>query len=119
MDIHDYAPSLRELMHHVLAWDHVSGDPAERGLSRAARAALIAELGGVAGSFDGAARASRWEAVRDFLRPNNATPDAQRERCEGRVLRGYEKLCERELPIHVSSMLLRHYSTIRRAGAGR
>lgn len=41
--------------------------------------------------------------------------EVERRRCERALLHAYERLCEVDAPLHLSSTLLRHYSTLKRA----
>ena len=118
MEISDFASPLRQLIDRFRAWDATAGDVPEgdeAGLSHAARTALLAELHGIAGDDGARPPGGPWKALRGLFGPRASDRGGQRAHCESALLRGYEQLCELDLPFHLSSVLLRHYSLIKRA----
>lgn len=118
MDISDLASPLNRLIHRFQSWDAALGgelDDAGEGLSRLERTALLDELLGLVADRSIGRESDTWRAVMGFFSARAATSMGERGRLEHSLLRAYEQLCELDLPFGVSSILLRHYSAIRRA----
>jgi hypothetical protein len=115
MEIADHAAALHQLIVRLRAWDEgLEGlDDDGAGLASAERAALLDELRALAG--EGSAAADPWQSLRSFFSPRGHSPAEERARREHALLCEYERLCERDLPFGVSSMLVRHHSAIKRA----
>jgi hypothetical protein len=113
------ASSWQELIIRFESWDESAAGvegPYDCGLSRAARASLLAELRGVAA---GPARLSPvpgpWERWVRHLPTWPSSPVDECSRRQRALLGSYERLCELDLPLDVSNLLIRQYSAIRRA----
>lgn len=111
----DLTAPMHDLVARLRAWDELADgarldDP---GLSARERRAMIDEVLALAGAPPRAA--TPWRSLLDLFAQRAADPREERLQREVSVLRGYEQLCERELPFDVSSVLLRHYSAIKRA----
>ncbi len=108
------APIVR-LIERFQAWHQTASDD-RTGLSSGERGALLNELLGLLEEHPrGARSADPWRLFAGLFSQRAATATEERARRERQVLRAYEQLCECELPFHVSSVLLRHYSVIKRA----
>lgn len=119
MEIAEFAPLLQQLIVRFQSWGEALGDTSESDdvrLSAAERKALLEELCSTVGEGDASAtpHSTSWRALIDFFSARSS-PDEERSRREHALLHNYERLCELDLPFHVSSMLLRHYSVIKRA----
>ncbi len=115
----DLSEPIVRLIERFEAWDQTlsdghAGDPT--GLSSHERGALLDELLLLLDAHPRGARpADPWRLFAGLFPQRAATLPAERARRELLVLRAYEQLCERDLPFEVSSVLLRHYSVIKRA----
>jgi len=119
MNTTDLSDAIVRLIERFQAWDQTvstdrSADPT--GLGTHERGALLDELLSLLVEHPRARRAADpWRLFAGLFAQRAATVPEERARREHLVLRAYEQLCERELPFHVASVLLRHYSVIKRA----
>jgi len=119
MEIAEFTQLLEQLIVRFQSWDQAqrqASESDESALSAAERTALLDELYsiGVVGEHRPPPR-SPWQVCVDFFSEHSSSPA---EVCSQRVhalLRCYEQVCELDLPFHVSSVLLRHHSVIKRA----
>lgn len=115
----NFSAALVRLIERFQAWDQSltsghAGDPT--GLSSHERGALLDELLLLLGEQPRAPHpGDPWRIFTGLFAPRATTLSEERIRRELLVLRAYEQLCECDLPFHVSSVLLRHYSVIKRA----
>ena len=117
METAEFAPALRQLIARFRAWDealNAASDPAE-GLSRAERAALLAELRGVIDDAGAHPPSDPWQTLVGLFSLRTLEPAEERARREEALVRCYEQVCELKLPFQISSTLLRHHSAIKRA----
>lgn len=117
METADFAPALQQLIARFRAWDealNAGADDAE-GLSRAERAALLADLRGVIDDAGARPLSDPWQALVGLLSPRTLSPAEERARREEALIRCYEQVCELKLPFQISSTLLRHHGAIKRA----
>ena len=110
METAEFAPALQQLIARFRAWDEAltaASDPAE-GLSRAERAALLAELRGV---IDDAGAhpppSDPWQTLVGLFSLRTLAPAEERARREEALVRCYEQVCELKLPFQISSTLKR------------
>lgn len=117
METAEFAPALQQLIARFRAWDealNAAADPAE-GLSRAERAALLAELRGVIDDAGAHPPSDPWQTLVGLFSLRTLEPAEERARREEALVRCYEQVCELKLPFQISSTLLRHHSAIKRA----
>lgn len=118
MEIAEFTPLLEQLIVRFRSWDEAQRQASEgddAGLSTAERKALLDELRGIVGGEPGPAPRTPWQACVDFFSARSSSPAAVCSQRQRALLRCYEQLCELDLPFHVSSVLLRHHSVIKRA----
>lgn len=115
----DLSEPILRLIERFEAWDQTfsqSRGADDAGLPSRERGALLKELLTLAVERPRGPRPlDPWRVFADLFGPRAASGPAERARREGRLLRAYEQLCEHDLPFDVSSVLLRHYSAIKRA----
>ncbi|MDO9021849.1 MAG: hypothetical protein Q8S73_21130 [Deltaproteobacteria bacterium] len=117
METADFAPALQQLIARFRAWDEALNAAADdgEGLSRAERAALLAELRGVIADAGARPHSDPWQTLVGLFSPRALTPAEDRARREEALVRCYEQVCELKLPFQISSTLLRHHGAIKRA----
>ncbi len=104
----EYVPLLHELLDRCRRWDdaRIVG---RRSLHAPERALILRELEQLVELTP--ARGSLWRGMRRLVsRRRGDVRTAERA-----LLQTFERVCERPLPLHVSSVLLRHYGALRRA----
>lgn len=118
MEIAEFTPILEQLIVRFRSWDQAqrqASGSAVSVLSAAERKALLDELESIVGGDSRPPPRSPWQVWADFLSTRSSS---HAEVCAQRalaLLRCYEQACELDLPFHVSSVLLRHHSIIKRS----
>jgi len=119
MEIAEFTPLLEQLIVRFRSWDQTqrqASESDESGLSAAERKALLDELHSIVGEAEPShPPRSPWQACVDFFSAHSSSPAEVCSQRAHALLRCYEQLCELDLPFHVSSVLLRHHSVIKRA----
>lgn len=119
MEIAEFTPLLEQLIVRFRSWDQAQRQASESddsGLSAAERKTLLDELHSIVGEAEPRLPPrSPWQACVDFLSARSSSPAEVCSQRAHALLRCYEQACELDLPFHVSSVLLRHHSVIKRA----